>query len=60
MPTGFLVFMMQLGFALLTVGCVQRKSAKSICVKNIMVSGHLRPQLDCGNCYFPQIADRKY
>lgn len=33
---GFLVFMMQLGFALLTIGCVQRSSAKSVCVKNVL------------------------
>jgi ammonia channel protein AmtB len=42
LPAGFLVFMMQLGFALLTIGCVQRKSAKSICLKNILVSAFLQ------------------
>ena len=31
-----LVFIMQLGFALLTVGCVGAKSAKSVSLKNIM------------------------
>ena len=34
--SGYLVFSMQLGFALLTAGCVRAKSAKSVCLKNIM------------------------
>ena len=34
--SGYLVFIMQLGFALLTVGCVRAKSARSVCLKNIM------------------------
>ncbi|KAK9810023.1 hypothetical protein WJX72_003542 [[Myrmecia] bisecta] len=36
LTSGYLVFMMQLGFALLTIGCVQAKSARSVCLKNIM------------------------
>ncbi|KAK9917402.1 hypothetical protein WJX75_003971 [Coccomyxa subellipsoidea] len=33
---GYFVFIMQLGFALLTAGSVRAKSAKSVCLKNVM------------------------
>lgn len=36
LTSGYLVFMMQLGFALLTVGAIQAKSVKSVCLKNLM------------------------
>ncbi|KAK9803465.1 hypothetical protein WJX73_004901 [Symbiochloris irregularis] len=36
LTSGYLVFMMQLGFALLTVGLVRTRSVKSICLKNII------------------------
>lgn len=36
LTSGYLVFMMQLGFALLTIGAIQAKSVKSVCLKNLM------------------------
>lgn len=36
LTSGYLVFMMQLGFALLTIGAISAKSVKSVCLKNLM------------------------
>nr|AEJ07736.1 ammonium transporter 1.2 [Asterochloris sp. Armaleo 7/29/2003] len=36
LASGYLVFIMQLGFALLTIGAVRAKSAKSVALKNVM------------------------
>ncbi|KAK9856422.1 hypothetical protein WJX84_011279 [Apatococcus fuscideae] len=36
LTSGYLVFMMQLGFLLLTVGAVRARSVRSVCLKNVM------------------------